>query len=44
MAYMILSFWVHDHPKLRTKITTVAGLFAFDLAALAIFAGGLQWI
>ena len=44
MPYMILSFWVHDHPKLRTKITTVAGLFAFDLAALAIFAGGLQWI
>lgn len=44
MPYMILSFWVHDHPRMRTKIATVASLYAVDVAALAIFAGGLQWI
>ncbi len=31
-------------PQLRRPGTTVAGLFAFDLAALGIFAGWLQWI
>lgn len=44
MPYMILSFWVHDHPKMQTKLITVSSLFAFDLAALGIFAGWLQWI
>jgi hypothetical protein len=44
MPYMILSFWVHDHPRMRTKITTVAALYGLDLAALAVFAGWLQWI
>jgi hypothetical protein len=44
MPYMILSFWVHDHPRMKTKIAAVASLYALDLVALAVFAGGLGWI
>jgi len=44
MPYMIVSFWVHDTPRMANKIATVAGLFAVDFVGFVVFAGLLHWI
>ncbi len=42
--YMFFSFWVFDHPSMRTKITAVGVMAAIDVVAYALFMGVLGWI
>jgi hypothetical protein len=42
--YMIFSFWVYDHPSMRTKITAVVVMYVIDIICLIVFMGILKWI
>lgn len=42
--YMFFSFWVHDHPSMKTKITAVSAVFAVDVVAYGVFVGILGWV
>jgi hypothetical protein len=44
LTFFVVGFWVHDMKTVRQKALTVAAIFAFDAAALAVFGGGLGWI
>lgn len=44
MPYMIFSFWVHDTPSMRAKVTAVTAVWAVDAACLVVFLGVLKWI
>jgi hypothetical protein len=42
--YMFFSFWVYDHPSMRTKITAIAAVTALDIVGYAVFMGLLGWV
>ncbi len=44
LPFFVVSFWVHDMASVRRKAIAVGAIFAFDAAALALFAGVLGWI
>jgi NADH:ubiquinone oxidoreductase subunit 6 (subunit J) len=44
LTFFVVSFWVHDMPRVAQKAKTVAAIFAVDVVCLALFAGYLQWI
>jgi hypothetical protein len=44
LPFFIVSFWVHDMKRLRSKVTTVAVIGAVDVAGLVVFGGILGWI
>jgi hypothetical protein len=44
LTFFVVGFWVHDMPTVCRQAATVVAILAFDAAALAVFAGGLQWI
>jgi hypothetical protein len=44
LTFFVVGFWVHDMPSLRRKAATVGAIYAFDAAALVVFAGLLGWI
>jgi hypothetical protein len=44
LPFFLVSFWVHDMPTLRAKMTTVGVIYAVDLAAILVFGVILGWI
>jgi len=42
--YMIFSFWVHDMPSMKRKITVVSTMYGIDLIMILVFLVGLKWI
>jgi hypothetical protein len=44
LPFFLVAFWVHDMPKLRSKLTTVGVIYTFDAVCLIVFAGVLGWI
>ena len=44
LTFFLVAFWVYDMKTIRQKAATVGGIYAFDLAALILFAGMLKWI
>jgi hypothetical protein len=44
LPFFLVSFWVHDMERVRSKIATVGVIYAVDLAAILVFGVGLQWI
>ncbi|MCD6280472.1 MAG: hypothetical protein J7J85_02540 [Deltaproteobacteria bacterium] len=44
MPYFMLSFYVHDHPSMKVKISIVSSLFTVDLVLFLVFAIGLRWM
>jgi uncharacterized membrane protein len=42
--FFIVSFWVFDMKKLKSKITTVAAIFGFDALCIIIFGLFLGWL
>ena len=44
LPFFLVSFWVHDMKRLRSKIITVSAIFIIDLIGLVVFAGVLNWI
>ncbi len=42
--YMMFSFWIHDMPSMKKKISIVAGVYAVDVVLLILFMGILKWI
>lgn len=42
--YMMFSFWIHDMPSMKKKVTIVAGVYALDVICLVLFMGILKWI
>lgn len=44
LTFFVVAFWVHDMKSVRQKAITVGAIYAFDLACLLLFLGGLQWI
>jgi hypothetical protein len=43
-TFMIVLFWVYDMASIKDKITVNAAIFAVDVLAIIVFAGGLKWI
>ncbi len=44
LIFFIVAFWVYDMPTMKQKLQTVGAIWAFDIAALILFAGILHWI
>ncbi len=44
LTFFLVSFWVHDMPTLRQKLTVVGVIFAVDILAILIFGVALHWI
>lgn len=44
MPFMIVSFWVFDMERIRSKAAAVSTIFAVDLAAILLFGVLLGWI
>ena len=44
LPFFLVSFWVHDMPTVRAKVTTVGVIYAVDLVAILVFGVVLGWI
>jgi hypothetical protein len=44
LTFFLVSFWVHDMPTLRQKLTVVGVIFAVDILAILVFGVALHWI
>ncbi len=44
LPFMVVSFWVYDMQRIRSKIATVAAIYAVDITAIIVFASLLNWI
>jgi hypothetical protein len=44
LTFFVVAFWVYDMQKMKNKLWTVGGLWAFDLVCLVAFIGVLKWI
>ena len=44
LPFMVVSFWVYDMERIRSKIATVAVIYAVDITAIILFASLLGWI
>jgi len=42
--FFLVSFWVHDLEKVRSKAIAVGTIFAVDILALVLFGAILRWI
>jgi len=42
--FFLVSFWVHDMEKVRSKVIVVGTIFAVDIVALILFGAILHWI
>lgn len=43
LPFFVVCYWVHDLPRLRSKVATVVVILGVDAVALALF-GALGWI
>jgi hypothetical protein len=44
LTFFLVSFWVHDMERLKSKIVAVGTLWAVDLAAILVFGVILGWL
>jgi len=44
LHFFVVSYWVHDMEKLRSKVITVSAIFAVDFLAIIIFGVILGWL
>lgn len=44
LPFMVVSFWVHDMEKIKSKLAVLAVIYGIDSAAILVFACGLKWI
>ncbi len=44
LHFFLVSFWVHDMEKIRSKVIAVGTILGVDVLALIIFGGILRWI
>ena len=44
MHFFVVSYWVHDMEKLRSKVITVSVIFGIDFLAIIIFGVILGWL
>jgi len=44
LPFFLVSFWVHDMERVRSKAATVGIIFAVDLIAILVFGGALGWL
>jgi hypothetical protein len=44
LTFFLVSFWVHDMERIRSKAIAVGVIFAVDLAAILVFGVILRWI
>jgi len=44
LHFFLVSFWVHDMEKVKSKVIAVGTIFAVDIVALVLFGAILRWI
>ena len=44
LHFFLVSFWVHDMEKVRSKALAVGAILGVDILALIVFGGILRWI
>jgi hypothetical protein len=44
LPFFLVSFWVHDMEKIRSKVMAVGTILGLDIVALIVFGGVLGWI
>lgn len=44
LPFMVVSFWVHDLDRIKSKLAVLAVIYGVDFAAILVFACGLKWI
>jgi hypothetical protein len=44
LTFFLVSFWVHDMERIKSKAFTVGAIFAIDLIAILVFGVILGWI
>jgi hypothetical protein len=44
LTFFLVSYWVHDMPTVRQKLTVVGVIFAVDILAILVFGVALHWI
>jgi hypothetical protein len=44
LPFFLVSFWVHDMEKIRSKAIAVGTILGLDIVALIVFGGVLGWI
>ena len=44
LTFFLVSFWVHDMERIKSKAITVGAIFAGDLIAILVFGVILGWI
>jgi hypothetical protein len=44
LTFFLVSFWVHDMERIRSKVIAVGVIFAVDIAAILVFGVILGWI
>jgi hypothetical protein len=44
LPFFLVSFWVHDMERVRSKVITVGTIFGVDLVAILVFGVALGWI
>jgi hypothetical protein len=44
LTFFLVSFWVHDMERIKSKAITVGAIFAVDLVAILVFGVILGWI
>jgi hypothetical protein len=44
LTFFLVSYWVHDMPTVRQKLTIVGVIFAVDILAILVFGVALHWI
>jgi hypothetical protein len=44
LPFFLVSFWVHDMERIKSKVITVGSIFGFDLACILLFGVTLRWI
>jgi hypothetical protein len=44
LHFFLVSFWVYDMKRIRTKLITVAAIYVFDIVCIIVFGVALKWI
>jgi hypothetical protein len=44
LPFFLVSFWVHDMEKIRSKVMAVGTILGLDIVALIVFGAILRWI
>jgi hypothetical protein len=44
LHFFLIAFWVHDMASMRSRVTAVGSIYAFNLVCVLIFGVGLGWL